>query len=375
MRSRLFLALSTALTLLGCQLAFAEDNDAPRLIRLGEDVFLAGEEVRHNAENNGDTLMAGNDVTLTGRVGGDAILAGQNVTVRADVGQDLYAAGAQVYISGTVNGSARVAGGEVEIADQAVIEDGLSIGGGEVEMNGRAGSYVQVAGGEVSINGQVNGNVVVTGGEVKLGPAAVIEGTLTYRGDREPEIASGAQIRGGVQNVPGDREDEHRWPAILGGIALLWMAGWIIAGIVLIALMPRAVSTITTTVRERPGRTLLTGVILLVLVPLAIVILAFTLIGLPLALITLLAYLALLPLGFLAGIASLSDWVLPRLRAGKPVSTGMRIGTFIAAGVILFALTWIPVVGALISFLLLLLGVGGLLVAARAPRSAPVAAA
>jgi hypothetical protein len=89
----------------------------------------------------------------------------------------------------------------------------------------------------------------------------------------------------------------------------------------------------------------------------------------------LLAYLALLPLGFLAGIASLSDWVLPRLRAGKPVSTGMRIGMFIAAGVILFALTWIPVVGALISFLLLLLGVGGLLVAARAPRSAPVAAA
>jgi hypothetical protein len=175
--------------------------------------------------------------------------------------------------------------------------------------------------------------------------------------------------------MPAEPEDEHRWPAIIGGFAFIWAAGWIIAGVVLIALMPRRVGAITATARERPLRALLTGLLLLLLIPIAAAILAITLIGIPLALLLLFAYLLFLPLGYLAGIASVSDWALPRLRAGKPVSTGMRIGMFIAATLVLFALSWVPVIGAVIGVLLLLAGLGALVVAAHSRRSAPVAAA
>jgi hypothetical protein len=113
-------------------------------------------------------------------------------------------------------------------------------------------------------------------------------------------------------------------------------------------------------VRSRPGPALLVGVALLLAVPIVIVLVGITLVGIPLALLLLCLYFVLLPLGYLAAVATLGDWLLPRMRGTKPITTPMRIGAFVIVLIVIYLVTRIPLLGGLVALGLLLAGMGGL---------------
>jgi cytoskeletal protein CcmA (bactofilin family) len=346
-------------------------------VRVGDDVFVAGDEAAFRGDLAGDALLAGGKVVLDGAVGGDAVLAGGDLDIRGNITQDLYAAGGELEVAGRIGGSARIAGGEIRIADTASIAGGLSAAGGRIELDGHAGEYAQIAGGKVRINGRVDGDVRVSSGELVVGPDAVIEGRLTYRGPRDARVSSAAQVRGGVVNVRDERRHGRTLERVFGWFAFVWLAGWTLVGILLLALLPGASRAVTDTVRSRPGAALLLGLAVLCVVPILIVLVAITVVGIPLALLLLLAYLLLLPLGYLAAVAAIGDTLLPRLRGSKPSTTPLRIGAFILMLVLIYLLTRIPVLGGAIAFALILAGMGGLALAlaARGGRTSPAAPA
>ncbi|MGH8285864.1 MAG: hypothetical protein ACRETT_08870 [Steroidobacteraceae bacterium] len=361
--------------LLSLALAFAATGVAlggEQSLRVGNDVFLAGDEAAFRSDVTGDALLAGGEVSFEGSTGGDAVLTGGRVRVRGNIGEDLYAAGGEVSVSGTISGSARIAGGKVRIDESAQINDGLSVAGGRVELNGHAGRYAQIAGGEVRIDGRVDGDVDVSSGELVIGPRAVIEGRVTHRGPRAPRVDSSAQVQGGVHHVPS-KGDGRALRNLFTFAAFLWLAGWTIVGILILGLLPGASRAVTDTARSRPWAAVLLGLALCFAIPVVIVLCAITLVGIPLALLLLCLYFVLLPLGYLASVATLGDWLLPRLRGGKPVTTPMRIGAFVLVLVVAYLITRIPVVGGLIVLALLLAGLGGLVLAVaqrRQPASA-----
>lgn len=367
--------LRDVLALLALVFAFPaeaqERESVPR--QLGDDLFFSGNEVHFNRDVPGNALLAGRHVSLNSRVNGDVVAAGGNVTIRGTVAEDLYAAGGDVHIEAQINGSARVAGGQVEIADQVRIGEGLSIAGGEVELNGHVGRYVQIAGGEVRINGRVDGDVMVSGGELRVGPAAVIQGELVFRGRERASVSESAQIQGGIRNITG-KDVTGDADALISTTAIVWAVGWLIAGIVLIALLPGSTLRLTESVRTAPGRALLMGLALVLLIPIAIVVLTITLVGIPLALLLLLLYLVLLPLGYLGSVVTIGDAALNRFRGSKPLTRGARILAFVLVLVLVALLTAIPGVGSVLSVLLVLFGAGGIILAfMRRGGGAPLA--
>jgi cytoskeletal protein CcmA (bactofilin family) len=344
--------------------AAAAAGSDERSTSLGDDVFRAGDRVVFADTVTGDALLTGGEVELQGSVGGDVAAAGGEVAIDGDVGQDLYAAGGRVDVRGKVSGSARLAGGDVEIAESASIADGVSIGGGEVRVRGHIGRYLQVAGGDVRIDGRVDGDVNVSSGRLSVGPDAVIAGRLTHRGPRQPDIDSGAQIVGGVDHV-AKRRDGNVAGRVFGAFAFVWWLGWTLIGVLLIALLPQATRTITDGIRARPGASALLGFAFLCLVPIAILITAITLIGIPLAILLALVYVLLLPLGYLSAVAAAVDALLPRVRKAGPPTTLMRVGAFVLAAVVIYLVTRIDFVGGLVAFALLIVGLGGLVFAAK----------
>lgn len=349
--------------MLGLAAATAVGSDE-RSASFGNDVFRAGDRVVFTDTVAGDALLTGGEVELQGSVGGDVAAAGGEVDVGGSIGQDLYAAGGRVTVRGKVGGSARLAGGDVEIAENASIEDGVSIGGGEVTLRGHVGRYLQVAGGNVRIDGRVDGDVNVSSGHLSVGPNAVVGGRLTYRGRDEPDVDSAAQIAGGVEHV-SRRRDGRVGERVFGAFAFVWWLGWTLIGVLLIALLPQATRSITDRIRERPGASALMGFAVLCGVPIAILITAITVIGIPLAILLALAYILLLPLGYLAAVAAVVDALLPRVRRAAPPTTLMRVGAFVLAAVVIYLVTRIDFVGGLVAFALLIVGLGGLLFAAR----------
>lgn len=335
--------------------------------RLGDDLFAAGSRVRISDDTGGDALVAGGELDLAGGVGGDTAAVGGEISLRSRVGGNLYAAGGEIGLQGVVLGNARLAGGRIQIDRGAEIAGGLSAAGGEVDIDGRVTRYLQVAGGKVRIDGQIGGDVDVAGGQLIIGPNAVVEGVVTFQGPQPPEVASGAQLRGGLQHVErswrAGREAAGRVGAVLGFGALLWLLGWMIVGAVAIALWPRAAHAATDAVLHRPWLSLLVGLLVLTCAPVLILVSMVTLVGIPFGLLLLAVYLVLLPLGYLTAAAALGEWLLLRLRGGQQPTVRARILVLLGALAVLLLLVSTPYVGKLIGLLVLLAGMGGLVVA------------
>jgi cell division protein FtsW (lipid II flippase) len=94
-----------------------------------------------------------------------------------------------------------------------------------------------------------------------------------------------------------------------------------------------------------------------------------------LALLLLFLYLLLLPLGYLASAAAIGEWLLSRTQGGAQLLTRQRILMLIGVLSALFVLTRIPVLGAVLRFLLILAGIGSLVMASALRHRGETAAA
>jgi predicted acyltransferase (DUF342 family) len=337
--------------------------------RLGDDVFMAGGHLQMAEAIAGDEFLAGGTIATSGAVRGDQVAAGGRLDLGSNVDGGLYAAGGRVLLEGKVGRNARIAGGDVEIGPEADVQGGVTVCGGRVEINGHVGKYLQVGAGRTRIDGHIGGDVHVASGELNLGPGAIIDGTLTYYGPQPATVAAGAQIKGGMQYV-----ERKRWghgvrtemPRGFGVGAWLWLIGWIVAGSVLLALWPGFTRAVADIALRRPWIALVTGFVVLVCAPIAVLLLMITVIGIPLALLAICLYAALLPLGYLASAATIGEWALSRMRHGAEIVMRQRILMLIGVLVVLFALTRVPWLGGIVKSLAVLVGVGGLVMAAAA---------
>lgn len=345
-------------------LALPSSASDTRIQYLGRDTFVGGAEATLHSRVQGDALLAGGHVLLDATVRGDAVAAGGDVEVRGSVGDDLYAAGGQVRVAAPIAGSARLAGGEIRLLPEASVTRGMSAAGGRIVVDGKISGYAQLAGGSIVIDGRVDGPVEAAGGELRVGPRAVILGSLTYRGPQLAQIDAGAQVKGPIRNV---HYEQPRWRqiglAVLGVLACVWLLGWAIVGGLLIALFPLSTRRVTAKARHRPLPALGLGFVVFALAPPGIALLFATLIGIPLALVALVLYLTLLPLGYLAGVAAVSDRLA--YRGATTPTSGRRVALFVVTLIVVMLVGAIPFVGWLAVLVLWLTGLGAVALHAR----------
>jgi cytoskeletal protein CcmA (bactofilin family) len=356
--------------------AFAQQGlaDAPqtRERSLGEDRFVAGGSAEQSDPVKGDLVAAGGELRLAAPVAGDVLAAGGRLLVESKVGQDLYAAGGEVLFDGMLARNARIAGGSVDIGRRARIDGNASFAGGRVEMRGSVGGYLQVAGGRVLIDGPVRGDVEAAAGELELGPQARVGGKLTYRGGAALRRDPSAQVAGGVDEVQAYAPQSAARGAARGAF-IAWTLGLMLAAAVLVWLLPGFSARTADAARARFGWSLLTGFIVLVVTPVAIVVLLATLIGIPLALLSLLGYLALLLAGYLAAGMALGEAALRRWRPGA--RAGWRAAAAALGVLAIGLLALLPWVGGFVVLIALLSGAGAVALALRSAWRGPAATA
>jgi hypothetical protein len=332
----------------------------------GNDVFMAGSNVRVSDGSAGDAILTGGWISTSGVVRGDEVATGGQLDLGANVDGGLYAAGGRLRLDGKVGRNARIAGGHVEVGPDAEVQGGLTIGGGDVAVNGRVGKYLQVGAGSTRIDGHVGGDVDVASGELNVGPDTVIDGVLTYYGPQPATIARGATIHGGTHYVERKHWSPRGHRRGFGLGSWIWLAGWIIAGTILLVLWPGFARSVSEAAQRQPGIALLLGFAVLICVPVALLLLTISIIGIPLALLLLSLYLLLLPLGYLAAAAAIGEWLLARMHHGAEVLARQRILMLIAVLIVLFVLTRLPVLGEPLRFLVIIAGIGSLVIASAA---------
>jgi cytoskeletal protein CcmA (bactofilin family) len=324
---------------------------------------ISGVAAAQSAGQFGGTIVVEEGETVAGLEG----FAG-TIIVRGTVTGDLSGAAGTIRVteSGTVEGNLDAAGGSVIVA--GTVEGNVQVGAGSFDLTdtGRVGGDLQVGAGSIIVDGTVDGDVEAAGQTVTLGANADVGGEFRYDAetfDRSPN----ASVAGGVVQDPRLQTDTgvgfgmDPLPSWVGTVYTFLTS--LVLGALLLLVFPEFSETVARRGLERPIVGSGFGLVALLGVPILLVLVAVTIVGIPFSLAGFALYLLGLWVAGLYGKYAVGTWVLGQTDGGSRW-LALLIGLlgFLVLG-------FVPVVGGVAEFLATLLGLGGLVFALRDYRA------
>ena len=323
---------------------------------LEDDLLVAGDTIMINGDVSGDLIAAGGSIKVAGRVDDDAWIAGGSLIIDGKIGDDLRAAGGDIRLRGSVADNAMIAGGTITTSSNSDVVGDLDVAGGSIEIAGHVGADLSCGGGSVVIGGAVDGNATICADNIQILQSARIQGDLKYTSDKEIEIPEGTVI-GDVVYKRSEKKVEDIYSKTTSSI--ISFLSILLIGLLMVRFTGNTTIRVSDTIAAHFLKSLGSGVLLLIVIPLIALILMLTVIGIPLGLIVLFAYIVIL--------------YISKIFVGLAI--GRRILTYakqeisspywhLIVGLIVIAFaTRIPLLGFLISLIVILAGLGALVMA------------
>ncbi len=301
----------------------------------GGEMSIAGEKVER------DLLWAGQDLSLSdAQIGADAIVAGRSITVNgAQLGGSLRAAGYSMSLNGVqAQNNMTCAAYSIQV-DKNSSARGMYLAANDVVFGGECDALA-AGGASVTINGRVNGDADVVADKVFVGENAVITGTLRVSAPQAPFIASGASIGKTDFTLTQAVEVEEAVSGAAKLVAALlsrlyWIPATIILALFFCLLANRSLENAKDMAKGRTAALLITGAIAFLTMPMLLILLCITYIGLPLAGLLALLFLLVLLFALPFAGASAARLAFPRMNVflaaiiGAAVLSALRIVPFI----------------------------------------------
>ncbi len=336
-----------------------------------ENLVAAGSLVSVDAQVEGDVVAVGRELSIAGLVRDDILAAGETITVQGRVEGDVRIAGRDIGIDAVVTGDVMAAGDSVRLSDGASITGRAWLAGRDVDVGGSIGHELKVAGRQVTIRGEILSDIDIWAEEISILPSARIHGELTYRSFSEAEIHPDARIDGDVTFIRS--EVPHRAMgsafAAVGVIGVSVFLGLLLLGVAHVFLFPNLMFTAAQTLTTSPWRAMGLGLVLLLGVPIVMVLLAATLVGIPLMLILGAAYLISLATAYFVAAITIGRRGARLVGRSAEATAWTRIAVLAAGVLALTLLGLIPVLGALVMLLALVLGLGAFAIQAYRMRA------
>jgi cytoskeletal protein CcmA (bactofilin family) len=340
-----------------------EDSKAGKLVTvpsgrvINKDYFAFGEKVEISGTINGDVYAAGGQILIDGTINGDLLAAGGKISISGNISQDARILAGQIIIDGKIGRNLTASGGNIELTDSATVGGGVVAGGGSIILAAPIGKEAMIAAGNLTVSDKISGNLEAFVGSLRLTSKAVINGDLTYWSDSPASIDENAKIAGNVTHKTPPKPSPEKMLGIFTGLylfaTLISFVSTLIIGLLLIYFYPKYNRNIVSTLRKRPWASLGIGFVTLVVAPIALILIFSTVVGIPLALILLASYLITLYLARIYAIFCAGIYVFERL--GKTIHEGWA---FVIGLIIYFVITLIPIIGGIITFFVLLFGLG-----------------
>jgi cytoskeletal protein CcmA (bactofilin family) len=351
-------------TLLALPLFFAELRTSSQVIVpegdvVAEDLYSFGGTTIIEGVVQGDVIAVTGELTITGTVQGDVMgLVGGPVRISGTVGGSVRVAAPSFDITGSVGDDLVAAAVEGSVGGD-VGRDALLVVG-DADLAGPIGRDVRAQSITLSIDGPVGRDVQVRVDGLALGDGADVGGDVLYKARRDASVASGAVVNGSLirRTVLAPV-----WAkAVTRLFAILSLLGFVIAGLAALWLFRGTSTRAVELAGERPGRSALVGLAVVVAPPLLALPLFVTLVGIPIALFVLVAWVLVLFLGPYPAVARLGAALL----RGR---TGVAAAFVLGAVAWRFAIWLLPLVGALVYLAALLVGSGSFALAAWQQRT------
>ena len=301
---------------------FEADNNVTQKGDYSSTRFIAGNNVLSKANIDGISFIAGNEVRLEGK-SSYGFVAGNNIIIGSDaiIGRDIYIAGNTITIDTNIKRDLRVGGELVDIS-------GITIGG----------------------------DAYIASEEIKLDKDTVVTGKLYYPEDAKVSGLKDAKV--GSVKLMKSKDIETRDTATFKDKVMdfiISVAASFIVMMILFYLIPNTkeklekVDLNVSSILKLVG----IGLVVLIVVPIIALIGLFTGVLTPIALITICLYVIFIYLSSLLGY-----YIVGNVIVSKTLEKGNSYLALFLGIIVVKLVKLIPVIGGLVSALLLFYGIG-----------------
>lgn len=321
-----------------------------------EDVYVTSRGGVVDGTIDGDLTIFTGNLTIDGEVTGDVqVFSSGTVRVNegARIGGSLRGAAINITISGEVASDVFASGASIVIEDHGVVGRDVLAFGGVLRVEGMVNRDVRGRTARTVIDGVVGGDTDVATQKFELGSGSRIEGDVLYRSPVDASVATGAEISGTITRLPS--QSNFVYSVILSLANIVGFLGFLLAGLAALVLLRGSGSRAAGAVLTQPIRSLLYGLVAVVVAPFAVVILAATLVGIPLAVLLALLIVAGFVVGPVPAMAALGNRIMIR--------RGGLLGAFVVGAILWrFGIWAIPVFGGVLYIVALVWGIGAWIV-------------
>ena len=320
-----------------------------------DDTLLAtGNIVRVEGVVNGDLLAFGGTVEVRGTVKGDLVSFAKRTVVSGTVEGNIYNFSNSLYLDGQLEHSLYGLMQSLDVSDRGRVVEGVVVGAGDITLEGAVGRSATVYAGNADLSGSIGRELTMAGDNLTLTNTAHVGGNLSaqVRQLKNVHIADGATITGSRDIQVRTKENHFARPRFYFYQAV-WLAAAMLVGWLGLILFPGFFQASARTVGSG-WRSLGLGLGVLAGMPVAMVLIAVTLVGLPASLMLLAFYLTAIYLAKIWVGAFLGQKLLKPTESGKSDwLLGLLVGLLI-----LTIIEFIPYLGGLVRFVVVCIGLG-----------------
>jgi cytoskeletal protein CcmA (bactofilin family) len=323
------------------------------------DSSLAANGSTINIEGNidGDLYCLGSQVVISGRVNGDVFCIAQSINISGRVDGSIRLVTGDVNLSGSVKNDGLVMAQNFILTDKGTIGRDLTLSTGGARMNGSIGRDLAVMAQTLELGGYIGRNVSGRVMKLTVNSTADVRGDIKYTGNTDAIRLSGSKVSGSIVRTP--MVSTPSYGDGIGGLVvgyLVFVGSLLIVSMASIWALPKFFVATNKEIDSSLAKTSLYGLANLFLVPLVLIALTITLVGIPLAGLIAVAWILGLILCGPVAAYFIGSKVLKGKKASKNEYLVMLVGSLI-----ILALYIVPVVNLLVGLAVGIVGSGAIM--------------
>lgn len=343
---------------------YAEENNltTSQEVNYDDDIMLinSNDETNPVAMDNmknirDDVYLLDSDVTLKDNVDGNVYIMAKDVEITSEeISGNVFICAEEINIRNTyINGSLFLAGEKINVtafaSDAYIVGNKVTLG-----EETRILRDLRVAADKLEINGVISRNVFASANDIKMNNNTIVEGDFNYSAKNEINISE--NVRGEVnfeELEENDKANSNKVIDYIKGI-LTSIASSALIILFIIFVLPKFNQNIgEAKLLEAFGL----GIGFLVVVPIIIILLFMTIIGVMPAFLLIAIYIAMLAIGYTISAISIAGKIYKKIN--KEGNSKLYIFLFtIITLIVLNLISSIPVIGGIVSFVLTMIGDG-----------------
>lgn len=358
-RSILIIALLAATSAIAIDFISSPEFIIEETNSLPNETWLSAEQIIIAGGVSNDLFATTTEASLNGTFAEDVWCVGDQISAAGIFLNSTRILSRTAQIQGTHYGPVIAAGTTVKIDRTAILYNDLICFGENIILEGSVGKTTRaIATQQVTLGGQFKGDVSIVSPEIVILPGTIFNGDVSYTSTSELSLPASAIVSGEIT-----RRFEEKAPArfIKENPALHYIFGLaaLVTGLVFTGLFPRYTAGAQQVLKTSRGLSAIVGFAALFMIPMAALMLMFTLVGTPLSILMICFYLILLYLSKIIVAITIGSTILRRQhfdkkKAAAPMALGLLV---------IYTLTLFTAAGIIINTLVIILGLGALILA------------